>query len=773
MICKEYTTPENLTEKIKTWPEPQIPERGKDILNTRYLRKDDNRNVIETIKELFFRVAYVVASADSIYKDIDIEKMTERFYNLIAGGYFLPNSPTFRGAGLNINLAACFVLPIEDNRESIFNTLRDSANIHAYGGGTGFNFSELRPSGSLIRSTRGVASGPISFMEVYDKTVGEVIAQGGTRQGANMGILNYNHGDIEKFISVKKKEGKLSNFNISVGITEDFIEKVIKEEEYSLIDHRKREIKRVNAKDIFDQIVHNAWACADPGIIFLDRIDRDNPTPHIGKIVATNPCGEQPLLPYEACNLGSINLRKFVVDKKIDYEKLREVIFNSIHFLDNVIDVNNYLLEKIEESVKRNRKVGLGVMGFADMLIALEISYGSEESYKLAEEIQKFINENAKMASLKLAEERGIFPNWKGSIYDPDSEFFKGENLRLRNAARTTIAPTGTLSNIAGVEGGIEPIFSIAYTRKSIFDKEGKAKFEFHVVNSEFEKIAKEEGFYSKELIEEIINNKGSLKNVKKPIGVSEIRWEELQKIFITSHELAFEKHIKMQAVFQKHTNSAVSKTINLPNSATEDDVKKAYLLAYKTGLKGITIYRDGCKSFQVLSIKKEEKKTCKDERPRLIGTTIKQITPHGKAFITLNCKRENNNLIPYEAFLNIGKSGKDLPAISEGFGRLISCAFKYSVPFEEILEQLNGISGETQTGFGLSRISSLPDAIAKGLQEAYSQLNEDQLVKKEHPFKNLIKEKENHSGNFCPDCGSSLMHIEGCQKCICGFSKC
>ncbi|MFC1682409.1 adenosylcobalamin-dependent ribonucleoside-diphosphate reductase [Nanoarchaeota archaeon] len=768
MLVQKYEKPVDLKEKLKSFPEPVIPQRGLDILQSRYLRKDEKGNVVETAKELLFRVAHVIGSADSLYEDFDVEETTKKFFNLMAKGFFIPNSPTLRGAGLNINLSACYVLPIEDNRHSIFNTLRDAADVQAFGGGTGFNFSNLRPRGALINTTKGVSSGPISFMETYDIALGKTIAQGGTRQGANMGILNYNHGDVESFIVAKNKEGRLTNFNISVGCTEEFMEQVLEKKEYSLIDHKGREIKKVNAKDVFDSIVKNAWISGDPGIIFLDRIENDNPTPNAGKIEATNPCGEQPLLPYESCNLGSINLRKFVEGNQIDYELLREVVENSVHFLDNVIDINKYPLEKIEESVKANRKIGLGVMGFADMLAALSVSYDSEEAVLLAEKIMKCINDSAKKSSNKLAETRGKFPNWKDSIYDPESVNFKGENIKLRNATRTTIAPTGTISNLAGVEGGIEPMFSLVYRRRSIFDEEGNAKFEFFIINSEFERVLKEEEIYSEGLIEKVADNRGTLKGLTKPESVDSERWEEIKKIFATSQEISYETHIKMQAAFQKHVDNAVSKTINLPNSATEEDVRNAYLLAYKTGIKGITVYRDGCKKGQVLSVKSKEKIKEKIERPVVVGTTVKQSTPHGKAFITFNCV-QNSPMVPHEAFINIGKGGKDIPAIAEGFGRLISIAFNYNVPLNEIVEQLRGISGETQTGFGSNRISSLPDAIAKGLSEAYFQLNGREvkldLVEK--------KTKNSGSGNLCPECGSPLMLVEGCQKCICGYSKC
>jgi len=1133
----EYTKPNDLERRIADWPEPGIAERGLKILERRYLMRDNSGEIVESPKELYFRVASVVASADSAFGG-DVTGTEREFYDLMAHGYFLPNSPTLRGAGLGINLSACYVLPIEDSRDSIFGTMRDAAEVQAFGGGTGFNFSRLRAKGSVVRSTKGTASGPVSFMEVYDIALGKTIAQGGTRQGANMGILRYDHPDIMLFIHSKEKPGVLTGFNISVGVTEEFMDIAKKRETYPLIDHQGEKVGELNAGDVFDAIVKRAWTRGDPGIIFLDRIDRDNPTPQLGRIESTNPCvvgstliptengllkieelenkedittvvdykttnlgkqqlqilntkiqkvwctgikevsklttlsgfeviattdhkiltkkgwkelqeltiedevaiqsrgglfnknynlpinkfiniwskqlgqilgfligdgwfregkncrigftfgnkkllkyfkpllnklygkqikyiprknnvihlsyhskefveffkllgvrawkskekrvpesiftapqetiigflqglfsadgtisiqknktryvrltsksrnllkdvqilllnleifskiyerhrekrlafkyknikgeirlyecdgelyelqiskdslllflnkvgfiekthnektrilkkcrfyktkffdkvysieprgkekvfdltepithsfiangiivhncGEQPLLPYEACNLGSINLANCVSQEgNINFNLLEKIVVSSIHFLDNVIDVNSFPLEQINRITRGNRKIGLGVMGFADMLIKMGVVYGSEESLTIAEKVMKFINEKAKSASVRLAETRGTFPNWEGSVYDPNSSYFKGEELRLRNAALTTIAPTGTLSNLIGVAGGIEPILAVTYERSSVYDASGKAELKLPIVDSGFERIAKAEGFYSENLIRKIRENGGSLLGISKPEGISEARWNKVIQLFATSHEIDYEGHIKMQAAFQRHVGNAVSKTVNFPQTASEEDVRRVYFLSQDLGTKGVTIYRDKSIEGQPLSTEK------KDERPQVRGTTVRQETPHGKAFLTYNVRSDNGQ--PYETFINIGKGGRDITAIAEGFGRLLSLAHKWNIPLEEIIEQLEGISGETQSGFGDKRIRSLPDAIAKGLEEAENVLTQNGTTKSHKE-----RRRNNLSGNLCPDCGTPLISEAGCQKCDkCGHSKC
>ncbi len=549
-----------------------------EVLRRRYLLRDEKGNIIETPLQMFKRVARAIAS---------IEKHRDRweklFLKIMTNLEFLPNSPTLMNAGTDLGvLSACFVLPIEDSLESIFNTLKYTALIHKAGGGTGFNFSKIRPKGDVVRSTKGIASGPVSFMRIFDVAT-DVIKQGGKRRGANMGILNYNHPDIIEFITCKEKEGVFENFNISVAVTDEFMEKAIKGEEYELINPRtEKAVGTINAKDVFDLIVANAWRSGDPGIIFLDEINRHNPTPKLGLIEATNPCGEVPLLPYESCNLGSINLSKFVNKNEIDFERLGEVVRISTRFLDNVIDVNKYPLKEIDFATKRTRKIGLGVMGFAEMLIKLGIPYDSDEGIKTAEKVMKFISETARETSRELALERGVFPAFDESIY-------KGKYDALRNATVTTIAPTGTISIIAGTTSGIEPLFAVAYVREVL---EGVRLVE---VNKVFEEIAKERGFYSKDLITKIAKV-GSVQKIEEVP-------RDVKRLFVTALDIDPEWHVKMQAAFQKYTDNAVAKTVNLPQRATLEDVRRVFLLAYKLRCKGITVYRYGSKSRQVLYV--------------------------------------------------------------------------------------------------------------------------------------------------------------------------
>ncbi len=554
------------------------------VLERRYLLKDDQGNVIETPSQMFRRVAKAVASADRIYrKDADVRKTEDEFYRVMAYLEFLPNSPTLMNAGTEIGqLSACFVLPVEDSIDAIFDALKSMALIHKSGGGTGFSFSRLRPAGDLVKSTKGVASGPVSFMRIFDVAT-DVIKQGGKRRGANMGILRVDHPDIIEFITAKEKEGVLANFNVSVGVTDDFMKALKNDEEYDLINPRTGKAeKRLRARDVFDLIVTMAWRTGDPGIVFLDEINRHNPTPHIGRIESTNPCGEVPLLPYESCNLGSINLSKMVEDGKINWDKLKETVRTAVHFLDNVIDVNNYPLPEIEKNTKANRKIGLGVMGFAELLIQLNIPYDSEEAVATAEKTMKFISDEARKMSVELAEERGSFPNFKGSIWEK-----KGYKM-MRNATLTTIAPTGSISIIANASSGIEPLFAVSFVRNVM----GTQLFE---VNQLFEKIAKERGFYSTELLT-LIAKTGSVK------GVKEVP-EDVQRIFVTALDIAPEWHVKMQAAFQKYTDNAVAKTVNLPHEATLEDVRKIFMLAYELKCKGVTVYRYGSKREQVLYV--------------------------------------------------------------------------------------------------------------------------------------------------------------------------
>ena len=577
------------------------------VLKERYLLKDDEGDVIETPDELFQRVAHNIAQADLNYGVKDIKDTEEKFYNLMANLDFLPNSPTLMNAGTDIQqLAACFVLPIADSMEGIFTTLMHAAIIHKSGGGTGFSFSRLRPRNSRVKSTQGVASGPVSFLMVYNAAT-DVIKQGGKRRGANMGILRIDHPDILDFINCKEKNDAITNFNISVAMTEDFMKAVENDGNYELIDPSTKEVvEELNARIVFDLIVAGAWRNGDPGIIFIDRVNKDNPTPGLGEIESTNPCGEQPLLPYEACNLGSLNLGHFVKGNGVDWERLRQVVHDCIHFLDNVIDMSKYPILEITEMVKKNRKVGLGVMGWADMLVQLNIPYNSEEGIKLAEKVMGFIKKEADNASMELAKTRGVFPAWKDSIYNKDSKYFKGKHMELRNATRTTIAPTGTIGMIADASGGVEPLFALSYVKR-VMDGQ-----ELHYLDKNFKKALMDSNAYSEKLMERIINKPSiqSIEDIPEDIG----------KVFVVAHDVTPEYHIKMQGAFQKFTDNAVSKTVNFLNSATVDDVKEVYLLAYKLGCKGVTVYRDGSKDMQVLNfakdIKKEKEKKGKDVCP-------------------------------------------------------------------------------------------------------------------------------------------------------------
>jgi ribonucleoside-diphosphate reductase alpha chain len=575
----------NLIGSLVVFKKVELSVNAKHVLERRYLLRDRTGKIIETPEKMFRRVAKVIAEVDKIYdKNANVKKTEEEFYQLMTNLEFLPNSPTLMNAGTDIGqLSACFVLPVEDSIVSIFNAVRDMALIQKSGGGTGFSFSKLRPKGDIVRTTHGIASGPLSYMRIFDVAT-ETIKQGGKRRGANMGILRVDHPDILEFINAKTKEDFLTNFNLSVAVTDKFMEAVMKDQNYDLINPRTgKSIKKLKARAVWNLLVTMAWKNGEPGIIFLDRINKFNPTPHIGQIEATNPCGEQPLLPYESCNLGSINLVKMVKDGQIDWEKLRRTVRTAVHFLDNVIDVNKYPTIEIELMTKANRKIGLGVMGFADMLIALGIPYNSEKALKIAESIMKFISDEGRKASIELAKQRGPFPNFKGSRWEKEGY------ETMRNATVTTIAPTGTISIIAGCSSGIEPLFAVSFVRRVM---EGTELME---VNQLFEKIAKERNFYSEELMKKIARI-GSVQ------GIAEVP-EDVQKLFVTAHDISPEWHVRMQAAFQKYTDNAVSKTVNLPSNATKEDVKKVFLLAYKLKCKGITVYRYGSKKEQVLYI--------------------------------------------------------------------------------------------------------------------------------------------------------------------------
>ena len=757
------------------------------VLEKRYLKKDLKGNLLESPEEMFRRVAENIASAEILYNPkADVFKAAEEFYGLMAGLEFLPNSPTLMNAGRELQqLSACFVLPVEDSMDSIFEALKGTALIHKSGGGTGFSFSKIRPASDKVLSTGGIASGPISFMKVFNAAT-EAVKQGGTRRGANMGILRVDHPDILDFISCKKDNDALNNFNISVGITEGFMQAVEKDEGYDLLNPRTKEkVKRLKAKEVFDLIVNMAWKNGEPGIIFLDRINRDNPTPLLGEIESTNPCGEQPLLPYEACNLGSINLAKMVKRSvnlskgtwdggTIDYDRLAYVVKKSIHFLDNVIDMNKYPLPEIDRLAKGNRKVGLGVMGFADMLVQLGIPYNSDGAVMLAEDLMKFITTEARRASVELAKTRGVFPNYAGSVYD-----MKG-GPRVRNAAATTIAPTGTLSIIANCSSGIEPLFAISFV-KTVMDKD-----ELLEVNPCFKERAIAEGFYSDELMRKIAVMGG--------INAMDSVPKDVKRIFVTAHDISPEWHIKMQAAFQKYTDNAVSKTVNFPHNAEPKDVEKVYMAAYKLGCKGVTIYRDGSREEQVLTTGKAKKTEAKEAsavnapqpsagakvmprpRPAVIkGETRVMKTGCGSLYVTIN---EDTDGQPFELFSQMGKAGGCAASQSEAISRLVSLALRTNISAASIIKQLKGISCHSPAWEEGGKIFSCSDAIAKALERYFNKENamEARSHKAEtggHGTKGFI-DAHLLIGGACPDCGSALEQESGCAVCrSCGFSKC
>ncbi|MBE9580813.1 MAG: vitamin B12-dependent ribonucleotide reductase [Proteobacteria bacterium] len=711
------------------------------VLERRYLRKDRKGKPAEAPEDLFRRVARAVASADARFDPkADVKKTEEDFYKLMTSLVFLPNSPTLMNAGRRLGqLAACFVLPIEDSIDSIFETLRHTAMIHKSGGGTGFSFSRVRPENDMVLSTRGISSGPISFMTVFDVAT-ETVKQGGTRRGANMGILRVDHPDIESFINCKTDVARLNNFNISVAVTASFMEALAGNKNYDLINPRSREkVKRASARAIFDQIVQAAWQSGEPGIIFLDHINSANPVPQLGKIEATNPCGEQPLLPYEACNLGSINLAKIVKDGKLDKTRLRQTIRSAVHFLDNVVEMNIYPLRRIETMSRKTRKIGLGVMGFADMLVRLGIAYNSKAAVRRAEQVMAFVLREARKASSELAKKRGNFPAFEGSIFDnPKTPY-------MRNATTTTIAPTGTISIIAGCSSGVEPIFAVAYERRVL---DGETLFEIHPL---FEQMAKQSGFYSKKLAEEIAQT-GSIQHIK---GIP----EKIKRLFVTAHEIGPEWHIRIQAAFQKYTDNGVSKTVNFSQDATPEDIEKVFRLAYESGCKGVTIYRYGSRGRQVLNIGKGEERKgdaiVPRTRPVLTrGATERINTGCGKLYVTIN---EDDKGI-CEVFAQMGKTGGCASSQIEAAGRLISLALRSGVRVEAILKQLTGIRCPSPIWQNGTMILSCPDAISHVIRH-YTNIDTPDMP-------TLM--------GACPDCGGTLEHEGGCLMCrSCGFSKC
>jgi ribonucleoside-diphosphate reductase alpha chain len=724
----------------------QLTDNAITVLKRRYLLRDNDGNIIETSDDMFKRVAYHISQAEDNYNTSQEDKaeIEQLFYEAMSELRFLPNSPTLMNAGCRFNqLSACFVVPIEDSMESIFDAIKNAALITKSGGGVGYSFSKIRHKNSQVKSTNGVASGPVSFIKVFNSAT-EQIKQGGKRRGANMAVLRVDHPDIMEFITCKRDNEEFNNFNFSVGVTDKFMQAVYDKSDFDLIaPHTGEIVESIPALDIYNAIIENAWYNGEPGIIFLDEVNRHNPTPDIS-IEATNPCGESPLLPNEACNLGSINLSKFIshsYDKiYFDYDSLKETVWTAIRFLDNVIDMSEFPLPQITEVVKLNRKIGLGVMGFANVLYALKIPYNSKKALKLAEEIMSFIHSEAWKASEALGNERGVFPNYKNSIYN----FYDAPNYR--NAITTIIAPTGSLSMIANCSSGIEPLFGLAYI-KNVMDGE-----KLLMVNEQFEQIAKERGFYSKKLMEEIAQ-KGSLQNIN---GIP----DDIKKIFVISHDIEPEYHVKIQAAFQMYTDNAVSKTCNMPNSATKEDIDRIYRFAYESHCKGITVYRDGSRDKQVLSF---DKKQCENipvtpkERPKTLpGYTTNIKTGMGDLYVTVS----ELNGQPFEVFATIGKSGKSVTAKTEAIGRLISLALRSGIPVDKIINQLKGIIGEYPIFSDGRLIQSIPDAISYILSEKY-------CIESDGNECTLTKTK-------CPECGENIVFEENCYKCYsCGYSKC
>jgi ribonucleoside-diphosphate reductase alpha chain len=730
---------------------PDLTKNAITVLERRYLKRDKEGKVLETPSQMFRRVAQTIAEADKIFgQENDVPRLADEFYTMMTQLEFLPNSPTLMNAGRELGqLSACFVLPIGDSMEDIFDAVKFTALIHKSGGGTGFSFSRLRPANDVVLTTTGISSGPISFMRVFDVAT-ETIKQGGTRRGANMGILRVDHPDIMDFIMCKADKKQLNNFNISVGVTEAFMKAVERDENYELINPRNGQVTgTLNARKVFNRIVAQAWENGEPGIVFLDRLNRDNPTPQVGQIESTNPCGEQPLLPYESCNLGSINLAKMVKDGKVNWERLQKVVELAVHFLDNVVEVNKYPLPQIAEMTLSNRKIGLGVMGWADMLILLGIPYNSEEAIELAQKVMRFINERGHAASQMLAKSRGPFPNFKGSIYDK-----KGEPP-LRNATVTTIAPTGTISIIANASSGVEPLFAVSYVRQ-VMDNDILVE-----VHPYFETVARKRGFYSSDLMQRIAEH-GSIQDIDEIPA-------DVRNLFVTAHDITPEVHIRMQAAFQKYTDNAVSKTVNFAKTATVQDVARVYELAYQLDCKGVTIYRDGSREQQVLSKGKKDDKvestqtattTAKRERPKVLkGWTYQMQTGCGPLYVTVN--EDSTGL--FELFTTMGKAGGCAASQSEAIGRMVSLAWRSGLGARQVIKQLQGISCHSPSGFGDNKVLSCADAVAKAIQ-SHLMANGGKVQHEKRPFQR----------GACPDCGGIVEHEGGCAVCrICGYSEC
>ncbi len=826
---------------LPTTPPPgpaPLSENARTVLEKRYLVRDEKGKPVESAEQLFWRVATVVAEADRRYgaSEATVAGVAEEFYRLMTQQRFVPNSPTLMNAGRPLGqLSACFVLPVGDalsnGRNGIYDTLRSMALIHQSGGGTGFSFSRLRPKGSMVRSTTGVASGPVSFMKLYDAST-DAVKQGGTRRGANMGILRVDHPDIMDFITCKEDLTQVTNFNISVAVTDSFMRAVHTGASYDLIDPSSGAIVgQLEARAVWDKMIEGAWRTGEPGCFFIDEANRFNPVPHLGDYEATNPCGEQPLLSYDVCNLGSINVGFYAKDGKMDWEALRRDVHLTTHFLDNIIDVNKYPLPEIDHLSKRIRRIGLGVMGFADALVRLGIPYDSEQGVEFGRKLMLFVDSEAKSESERLANARGTFPEWARSIWGPDATAAKdaqGQRIRpaltLRNCNVTTVAPTGTISIIAGCSSGIEPIFAVAFMRN-------QAGVMMPDVNEDFVAVAKREGWYSDELMENIASQ-GHIHFPEVP--------ERWQRVFVTSHDITPEWHVRMQAAFQDCTDSAISKTTNFPNVATQEDVRAIYELAYQLKCKGVTVYRDGSRDNQVLSTGATTKATAerkgvgdeakraiaamhgelaekdaeieklkralfdsesenlnrraKRARPdRLRSTSIRKDTPLGTMYVHIS---EDERSQPFEVFISLGKAGGSAMADAEAMGRLISLALRSGIPLMEIHRQLRGISSDKAVGLGPHKVLSVPDAIGMALYEWHQDKQgvqqelirdpreagqapkaEQIAVTQSLGAEQMAMKFDDGSQAFigtCPDCGSQLEYAEGCVKChVCGFSEC
>src|SRR5437773_53415 len=779
------------------------------VLERRYLVKDEQGRPVESPEDLFWRVARTVAAPDARYGASAgaVETLAEAFFELMATRVWMPNSPTLMNAGRPLGqLSACFVLPVDDclsdGKSGIYDTLRAMALVHQSGGGTGFSFSRLRPKNDVVRSTMGVASGPVSFMKLYDAST-DVVKQGGTRRGANMGILRVDHPDILEFIACKDDLTQVTNFNISVAVTDAFMGAVEEGTSYDLIHPRTgAAVGQLDAREVFRKVVHGAWKTGEPGVYFIDRANYYNPVPQLGSYEATNPCGEQPLLPYDVCNLGSINVGLFVKDGDVDWGRLRTAVHLCTHFLDNVIDANKYPLTDIDDLAKRIRRIGLGVMGWADLLVRLGIAYDSDEGVALGRRMMEFVDEEAKAASEKLAEQRGVFPEWERSIWGPDAACArgpKGERVRpmrrLRNCNLTTVAPTGTISIIAGCSSGIEPLFAVAFMRN-------QAGVIMPDVNEDFVAIAKQEGWYSDALMQQIAE-------------AGHIHFDQVpatrQRVFVTAHDVTPEWHIQMQAAFQEFTDSAISKTCNFSNDATEEYVEKIYRYAYKLGCKGVTVYRDGAREMQVLSTGSTAKKVqeqaagqgkdavaealgriaeleaelartrdqlheaeaenlqrrAKRSRPDLLkGATRRVETPLGTMYVNIT---EDDKGQPFEVFISLGKAGGALMADVEAIGRLISLALRSGIPLREVYRQVRGISSDRVVGLGPNKVMSVPDAIGiaieKWMQDKQG-VQQDLLGTASLPAREVVPGQGGPAAvragatqqefiGACPDCGS------------------